>query len=458
MSPHDASGPAHFWRRRARLLAGKLNFHHWLTRVVPLLFLLLAAAALCELFRRETALPVRWNISLLMMGTAAAAGWAWLQARRHFCQWTQALVQLETVLAMHNRLSSAQAGVGPWPAPAAKVLDGYAANWKQIVLPILAGSLFLGIAHVVPVSTLRTAAGSGPISEPPDFAQVQNWINALKADDLIEPAKLQDLQTALDKLRDRPAQDWYTQSNLEAANSLKELTEQSMSSLAQDLDQADQTVESMSNQEANGANASSLKAMQDKLSLAGENLANGNLPLKRELVDQMKGGEGATDKPLSASQLAALHERLKKGELSAQTASKASGGLSGEMQQAMADAESGQGAQRREFSSLGRYQKGKGGPGSGGAGGGESSAPLELQPRDKTTPEGALTSVSSDDMSRTSLGETVKISASKPNVDPATYQGTQTAGAAQVNGNGGEAVWRSTYDPQEADTLARFFK
>jgi hypothetical protein len=83
---------------------------------------------------------------------------------------------------------------------------------------------------------------------------------------------------------------------------------------------------------------------------------------------------------------------------------------------------------------------------------------LELQERESSTPEGALTHVSSNDMSRAALGETLKISASNPMVDPVAYRGAQTAGAAQVQGSGGEAVWRSTYDPEEADTLTRFFK
>ena len=89
---------------------------------------------------------------------------------------------------------------------------------------------------------------------------------------------------------------------------------------------------------------------------------------------------------------------------------------------------------------------------------GKETAPLNLEDRDKSTPEGSLTKVSNDDMSRVSLGETIKVSGSKPVMDPISYQGSQTAGAAQVQGTGGEAVWRSTYDPDEADTLTRFFK
>jgi hypothetical protein len=223
--------------------------------------------------------------------------------------------------------------------------------------------------------------------------------------------------------------------------------EQSMNSLSDNLNQADQAVESMQNGVENGGDSSSLEPMQDQLHKAGDNLASGNLPLKRELVDQLRGGEAAEDKPLSAQQLEALHNRLKNGELAAQTGPKSNGELSQEMQQAMADAASGQGTGRHELR-----------PGSGGRGGGKETAPLELQGREQTTPEGAMTLVSNDDMSRASLGETIKITASAHAVDPSAYRGTQNAGAAQVQGSGGEAVWRSTYDPQEADLLDQFFK
>ena len=133
-----------------------------------------------------------------------------------------------------------------WPAPQQESMDdGYRTNWRKILTPVLAGGLFLLLAHLIPVSRLMMGGAHDAISPPPDFAQVQSWINALKAEDLIEPAKLQEMQAALDKLKERPAQDWYTQDNLEAASSLKELTEQSMNSLAQDLDQADEAVQAM---------------------------------------------------------------------------------------------------------------------------------------------------------------------------------------------------------------------
>jgi hypothetical protein len=436
-----------FWHRRAKFLAWKLNLHHWLARLIPNLLVVLVLETIFELLRREAGSPGRWSEALLLCGFTLASGVAWLQARDHFCSANQALVRLETVLRLHNRLSAAEAGVVPWPAPPAKIHDGYAANWPMLALPLLAGSLLLTAAHFVPVSSLKLGASAEPLSEPPDLTQVQSWINALKAEDLIEPEKLQEMQSALDKLREQPSQDWYKQSDLEAANSLKELMEQSMNTLSHDLDEADRAVEAMRQKAESGNGADGLQPLQDELRKAGENLASGTLPLNKEMTGELSGAEMAQDKTLSAAQLQALHARLKRGELAAQTAPKSGGGLSDEMQQAMTAAAMGQGAGHRMTM-----------PGSGGLGGGTETAPLDLQSRDKTTGQGAMHPVSNEDLSRASLGETLKVTASEHNVNPADYHGPQTAGQAQVNGLSGEAVWRSTYDPQEADTLERFFK
>jgi len=443
----DSFSAAQFWRRRAAILANKVNFHHWLSRAIPLLVGLFVLAALLEIFVRETGQSSRWIGIFLLMGSFGITGWAWLQSRKHFCTERNALVRIETVLNLHNQLSSAEDGVLPWPAPREKFDDGYSANWRQILTPFLGGLLFLWVAQLVPVSRVKAGTANDVISPPPEFAQMQTWINTLKAEDLVEADKLQEMQSALDKLKNRPQQDWYTQSDLEAASSLKELAEQSMNSLAQDLDQADQAVQAMKERAESSSAPGNLEAMQDQLRKAGENLASGNLPLKKELVDQLRGAEAATDKQLSAKQLQELHERLEKGKMAAQTARKGNGNLSQEMQEAMAKAEMRHGQGRRKLMMA-----------PGGTGGGKESAPLELQGREAMTSAGALTPVSNSDMSHASIGETVKVSASTHTVDPAAYRGSQNAGTAPVGGNGGEAVWRSTYDPQEADTLTQFFK
>jgi hypothetical protein len=439
--------PQKFWRHEASALARRLNFHHWLSQVVPKLFVLLIGVAVFDLAGRKGGFSPRWTALILGLGLVAVFVWAWLEARRHFCGWPQALVRLETKLGLHNQLSSAEAGVVKWPAPQNPPDAGYRLNWRQLMVPLLAGDIFLACAHYVPVGHARSTARVEAISEPPELAQVQSWINALKAQDLIQPDKLQEMQAALDRLRERPRQDWYTQDNLEAANSLKQLAEQSMNSLAQGLGKADEAVQSLRENAPSPGNSDALQPVRDQLRSAGQNLASGNLPLNQEMVASLKDAAGASDRSLTAAQLAALHERLKNGRLTAQTALKADASFSEEMQEAMdAAAMNGGGLERRTVA------------GAGGVGGGKETAPLELEQRDKTSPDGKLTPVQNDDMSRASLGQTTKISAGAHQVDPTAYAGLQQAGSAQTGGNGGDAVWRGTYDPQDAETLDRFFK
>ena len=115
----NSPAAAQFWRRRATVLALRLNFHHWLTRIVPKLFFLFVFIALFDLFRRETALPAYWIEGCFFAGLGVVSVWAWLGARNHFCTGEQALVRLETILGLHNQLSSAQDGMLPWPKPQA---------------------------------------------------------------------------------------------------------------------------------------------------------------------------------------------------------------------------------------------------------------------------------------------------------------------------------------------------
>src|ERR1700743_1211422 len=108
MYQQDVSADALEWRRRAAALAAKLNFHHWLARVVPKFFVVMTLAALGELLRRQMNGQSLYIVALILLGTALVVAWAWMEARRHFCTHIQALVRLETILGLHNRLSCAE--------------------------------------------------------------------------------------------------------------------------------------------------------------------------------------------------------------------------------------------------------------------------------------------------------------------------------------------------------------
>jgi hypothetical protein len=52
-----------FWRARAMALARRLNFHHWLARVVPWLFFLLVVVAAFNLAGREAGVVEQRDLS-----------------------------------------------------------------------------------------------------------------------------------------------------------------------------------------------------------------------------------------------------------------------------------------------------------------------------------------------------------------------------------------------------------
>ncbi|HRJ10065.1 MAG TPA: hypothetical protein PLP58_15910, partial [Prosthecobacter sp.] len=114
------------WHLRARRTRAKANLGWWLARLAPLLALAGLAGFALILSLRALADGAGWSGFLpWMTGTLMlAAGLAWLLARRDFICETQALVRLESELGLHNALTAAAAGRGPWPQPPERCDDG----------------------------------------------------------------------------------------------------------------------------------------------------------------------------------------------------------------------------------------------------------------------------------------------------------------------------------------------
>src|SRR2546426_5750321 len=107
---HESTDRGLYWRRRGRWLSRRINLAVWLGRFVPLLAgLSLPAAIGLLLLRRlggdEHLLWIFFTLSLSAAGAAAA--WA---VRGSFYSAPDALVHLDIVHGLHNRLTSASVG------------------------------------------------------------------------------------------------------------------------------------------------------------------------------------------------------------------------------------------------------------------------------------------------------------------------------------------------------------
>jgi len=116
-----------FWLKQGGWVAAQVNGARWLGFAVPA-FAGWSFASGCLLFitRRAgwSARPVAFTT---VLAVGLIAGLAFRRMRRHWYTREDGLVHLDAVLGLHNRLSSAAAGVGQWPAPVLLANGGFRA-------------------------------------------------------------------------------------------------------------------------------------------------------------------------------------------------------------------------------------------------------------------------------------------------------------------------------------------
>lgn len=420
--------PATYWRQQARRTARRHNFACVLAAFLPWGLGWSAVFACALLIARENHLagPELWIGYAI--GLLAGLEVALRRARGRFFTVAESVVRLEWRLRLHNRLSAALAGVGAFPEvqPAS---DGFTLNWPRIALPLAAAGALVAAAAMVPLAQ-RPAATYRPPATPVAWTQTAEWIDALKKTDALQEPALEQLRERLEQLQKQPAEDWYSQSSLEAGDNLHGQTQQSIQDLQRDLQSALGNLESLE-RFSDQTSAAEMKGAHDALANALKGLALGNLPLNADLLSSLKAADLSS---LSAAQMAKLKERLKAGDKACQNCLHP-----GEMEG------------RAKFLVQVTQRPG-------GTGGGESTAPLTLNEKPADVGSAKVAPVSSNDLEHALPGDVMGVGKGEHPVDPGKYAGPAAAGAIASNGEGGEAVWRNDLTPREREALKSFFK
>ncbi len=457
------------WCREADAVAARLNLHHLFASFLGKITGTLVLLGVAELLLRTFGFSGIARSSITAAVIVCMALWSMWLVRGRFCGRKTGLIRLETVLGLHNGLSAAyECESLPWPKFRESVKAGFRLNLNSVLRPAVALLFFMACVWV-PVRDLSSQFHSPASELPPDVVLVQEWLEKLKQEELIEPQKLQDLQQQVDAFKNKPPEDWYKQDNLEAADALKEATAQAMMNLSSGLDQANDSLDKVAdNQQKKADDPSSQQSqksdsgLEDELKKDAQSLGSGSLSVKQEVVKQVSGAEQASAANMTAEQMKALQDKLSK--LSSDMKNQANKGngnsksgaskFGSEMAKAM-----GEGERQRQWmdgpKGSANKHKGENG-GNGGRGGGEESAPLELEDRGQIS-TGNQQKVTGNDLTRSLPEEIVDVTAQAPKTDPTQVDGT-TGGTATIRGNGGEAVWRGSYDPEEADVLRDYFK
>lgn len=447
MSVNDSE---RLWMRKSSEVAAKVNVAWWVEKFNWLLlgFLILSAVAL--LVVRSTVRPqLPYQPVLLILGggilIVSLGAWAWSRSR--FIDRGAALVRLDDVFQMHNRLTSAAAGIGSWPEKIPDV-QSRSLRWSIPVtwVPILSGAALLALAWWFPIAERHPGTTVTPV-EPGAWEQMEDWLATLEDEQLIDEESIEEYEEKIEELRAQPEEEWFSHSSLEATDTLQDSLGREIRDLASEMSSLERSLDALqkyNSEMSEGAKQQLMKEFEEAL----EALQNGGMQANEALLSQLGeidpsqlGQESLSG--MTAEQLQQLQEQLQQG-----------GSALGSMEGLPS---------MSEDPSLQQGQLGQGtmpglgeGPGMGGVDRGRADAPLFFGDEDDLRTDN-LQGVNNKDLSRATPGEVLGIGESERDIDE-TKVGPVSGGEVSSTGRGGEAVSRDFLMPDEQAVLKRYFK
>ena len=318
MSEQEKS--ARTWHSLAQRLVRKVNAGWWLDRFSPLLIISSVAIAATILIMRSQALPLEGNLPLTIgagVTLLAIALVAFFLARRHFIQAEDGLVRLEARLQLKNALTTAEQGVGQWPEPPrdlSKVNAGLEWNWLRVATPFLIAVLAIAASLLVPITSVEAA--QAPPSEPLAWAQMEEWMEQLEEEDILEEESIEEVAEKIEELRNKPEDEWFSHSSLEATDTLRQDLQRQIQNLGAELANAERDLNALQNYSSQLSEETKDKLIAE-YDQALQNLAMNNLSLNPELMNALQGidpkqlAQGQMGQ-MSQEQLDQLREALRK--------------------------------------------------------------------------------------------------------------------------------------------------
>lgn len=430
--PSSVSSQA-YWLRRAARLRTRVNLAKWLDRMIPWSVGITVVGAVAVLgakhFRGSLeVIGVSYLIVLFVAGMVL-----WRRARPQCMKLQEALVHLEVLFTLHNRLTAAAEGVGSWPSPPKITMAEARWRWPRVLSPIGVAVSLLAVAAWIPV-TPAVPKVPAPVQPPLAWEQMEEWIETLKEEKVVEEVKLEEWEAKLEALRAQPKEEWFDHSSLEAGDSLKEQFANDLQALESHLDRADQALGEAMKGEGQ-LSEGDLKELQKQFDEAIQGLEAGGLPFDGKALRSLKNLDVSKLRQLSPGQLAALKKRLREGR--------------GACKQCKGNGKGGE-----EGSSSGKGEN----PGRGDASRGRGDAPLTFEKEGSSVKPGKEEDLVSQENSEFEMGELIGTSQGAPEVKPDGSTGGMAGGALGSKGGGGARVWSTPVTPEERKVLRRFFK
>ncbi len=450
------SDKATAWKRLARLTVLRFNTGWWFERLAPLLVAAGLTAAIAIIFLRARVEALDWvpvSASAGGLLLLCAIG-AFFLARRRFISTSQALVRLESRLHLKNALTAAENGIAPWPSPPAehRVQDGFAWHWPRLLAPFGIALLVVTISLAVPVTRVEGTSELPP-SEPLAWEQMESWLETLEEEAVLEEDATKKFRDSIEALRERPEQEWFAHSSMEATDTLRDSLNHEIRQLATETSVAQRNLSALQAYSAQMSEA--VKAqLGAEFSEALRNLQMNELSLNQDLMQALNSIDpsklGQLDS-LSSEQMKQLQEALKKLSDACKQCSGNQPGL-------------GKGFSEDETALmkkiLGSCNKPGAGncnkPGQSGITRGPGTAPITMGEEQRLNTDN-LEGVQNPDFSNALPADLMGLGVTEHEIDE-TLTGPTAAGALNSNGQGGEAIWRDSLLPEDKAVLKRYFK
>jgi hypothetical protein len=453
-----------YWMQQAARLSRRINLAWFLQGFAgPLLITAVIGSVLVLGLRRE--FP---DIHPAVLGGSLAAVFVILalivlgKAWKCFESPEQSLVRIESSQCMNSALSAASAGIVPWPEMPNNLSESLTWHLPKTLAPPAAALILLAIGLLIPISA-SSRDGSLTSREPQAWSQLDSQIEKLTADATVDESYLEDVKERLEQLRAQEEEQWFSHASLEATDSLKESHNSNMQDLQQDLSEAADALQKLT-EAAKELDAQQKQKLAEQFEDALQGLKNGAMKPNEKLLDQLSQIDPNNLGKLTPEQLNQLKENMEKLKESLNEAGQGEGQGDDWADQLLGDGGEGQDG---EGQCPGDCDGGgdcegecqgdrKNGPGKGGINRGPGHDPNVLKNPNDTLDVGEMTALEAKDLSRATPGDLLQLQDGKHTADQSASQ--SSAGGQAVKGAGGDRVWRESLAPDEQRALKNFFE
>lgn len=443
-----------FWQRVQFNTKWKINLTLWGESFLPLFFVTCAFSALLLYLFRRWDLNFMWLSLVLPLSLLSAGYYAWRKQRQAFFTPRDTLAFLDDKLELNTQLSLAYSGLGDWPRERALPA---CVKWRS-PLPFLlwtfASLALIAISLSVPLPASSTTKSF--TAPPPALEQIEEWVEALKEMKELDQEKLQNLEEQAQELLDRPREEMYSHSALEAADSLKDQMNREMQEFSENLKRFQDALSTAPNE----MNADSAGKNAQALQNAMEAMDGKNLQLSKESMSGAKGdqeqnqtgGKKANNATSSQKFNQLSPEQKQKLQDAAQRARDQLKALNESLKNNPSPSQGECGNCGQCEQCLGKGKK----PGQGKPARGRGDAPLSLgdmSPEFPMEKQPLPTSPDADITLGDKIGEESGIFEIKDE-----GKRDSSAGKVATPSKGGQATWDDQYSPAEKEALKNFFK